>query len=161
MTKLSLNDYTSIHESALRKGKNQRKFADFLREHNFDFFHTYTLEELGVKLNLLPEHQNLQIAILREGEQINPFLFYVFHLMGKRTSSIYVYINNQYFDVVHIPLAHDNHNFRKPIAGFKFPNYMTYDERKDWRYQHLKIVANKMEPTSFYLEHKPHVKILK
>lgn len=162
MDKLLLTDYTSIHEGALRKAKNQRKFADFLREHDFEFFHHYTLKELGIQLTVKPEHDNLEICILTIDGNPDPFLFYVFHMMGKRSSSIYVYLNGNYFETLHIPLAHDNHNWRKPVHGYKFPAYMTYDERKLWRYEHVKIQKGKVDkPSSFYKEHEPHVEILK
>lgn len=162
MNKLTLVDYTSIYETALKKGKNQRKLTEFLREHNFDFFHTYTLEKLGIKLNLLPEHKDLEVGVLRLDNEIDPFLTFVFHFMGKRSSSVYIYFNGSYFETIHVPLAHDNHNFRKPIHGYKFPAYMTYDERKDWRYEHQKLKKGTLTiKSSFYKEHEPYVQILK
>lgn len=162
MNELSLIDYTSIYETSLKKGKNQQLLTKFLREHNFNFFHNYTLKEMGIELNLKPEHEKLEVGLLIRNDEPDKFLFYVFHLMHPRSSSIYIYMNGQYYTTIHKPLANANHNFRKPLHGFKFPAYMTYDERKEWRAEFFKLKKGKIKETSeFYKEHEPEILILK
>ena len=154
MKQLSLEDYSSILESAKKKDKNTQQMTDFLREHKFIFLENSVLKIKCPLLVVAEEHINdYRFMILKTKNGYDSTLAFAFKLMGVRKPDVHVYFNNVFFETIHIHIGHASHNFRKPKQFFFFPKDMSYSDRSKWRDDWNRADQNKpMKFPDFYKE---------
>lgn len=132
------------------KSKNIEHYLDYLRSLNFHFmdskpFHeAFKLSKNPLQWVPKPEHEKLQWMV-RENSQGLCFDFVVsIKLWGYKKNKFYIY--HQYSNnPVKIKLKWkdaDDINFKKMTKKWAFPDYLTYDERRDWRALHRKVQRN-------------------
>ena len=158
--------------SVLKKAENQRsmdKALLILRSYSFVFFTPESFAELYPELGnwIEPKHRSYSVMIhekkpmtLKEpGEyDVSPF-YLLIKLNGKKTSNIHVYEDGKYSRTIKKPWKDaENILWRKVRASVKFPDAMTYDERRQWRAEAKKVAKNpNYEPSDFYLKWTPQV----
>jgi hypothetical protein len=144
--------------------KTQEKAIEYLRSLEFEFLETEPLLAYCKAFKPLEKHirYSWMIRRVRKGGMDYSLIFGL-KMWGKKVESILVYSHGQYYSRMKTPWKDAaDINFRKLVITLKFPDELTYDQRRKWRNEHKKVEAKKdYQPSAFYLKWKPKVNILK
>lgn len=156
--KLTLDDYYNIYQTALQKGKDQRKLIDFLREHTFMMVSPQTIRELDIPLQLKEAHKGYAFMLRRLDDlQFDARLAFGIKMHGNRKDKVHIYMNYIYLETIFIKGFNSNMNFTKVKQVWKFPNdtMPDYDDRKKWRAENIKMMRKNSthKPSQFYIDH--------
>lgn len=141
----------------IEKLKDQDKVTLYLKERDYRFITFQVLEELmkerKVEIDFDPgiKNEEFQYLVRMIKEAKNPIndkydfsLLIGIKIIGKPRTKILVYKNGKYLSTLPIPPAEiPEINMKEKKKLTVFPQYMTIDERKKWRYYHKKFTENK------------------
>jgi hypothetical protein len=161
----------------LSRVKNQELLIDELRKMGYFFYTMDHLRDLGVPIILKENHEKYQFMVRRIKEAKDPAndkldtnLIFGIKILGKHFDKVQIYYRkpeSQSVDITYQSTMkltwpeNTKMNFKKVVASWKFPNYMSFDERRKWRQEHAKLERNPaLKPTKFYLRHKPDVQAI-
>ena len=150
--------------------KTQEKAIEYLRTLKFEFIETEPMMGLeqgrhfGGGQSVKIQHEKYSWMIRKS--PLGPYditLRFGFKMWGKKNKSILVYYEGSYYSRLKTPWKDAaDINFRKLVITLKFPDELTYDQRRKWRTEHKKVEAKlEYDPSAFYLKWKPKVIILK
>lgn len=138
----------------IEKLPNQERVMGYGRELSLSFIETPILLQENKNYQIIFKHQTYSFM----QHPKNPLAIGI-KLWGKKSSKVLIYFNGLFYKKFTIEWkdVHDM-NFKKLKIGVKFPDYMTYLERKKWRQEHARLLKNpNLQPTSKYLRCKPDV----
>ena len=140
---LTLPEYADIYVNALKKTKHQMQLTSYLRDFSFIFMSFETLKFLELPVAIKDEHYNYSFMIRRTPEgEYDPKMVFCFKLLSKKSRAIHIYVNGNYMATWDVPFIEYGTNFKKVKMTWKFPEQMSYDERKVWRGEHVKAIKD-------------------
>lgn len=164
--------YVELLETAKSKSKNQVDFIEFLRGYDFRFITFQHVEELAgdkFPIELNPKHEKYQFMVRMlkkakdpKNDRYDPQLILGIKLTDPHVPQIKVYLYGKFKESFSLDWPNDHKvNFKKTEAMWKFPPYMTLDERKNWRTEHFKLERlPDLKATKFYNRWAPHITML-
>lgn len=142
---------------------NQEKIITYMRQFGFKFVTLSLLKELYPKVELTERDSipDMTFMVRRVKRKIwdNRFILGI-KLQGKKRKTISVYLEGEHLKNVTKPWKDEQDiNFRKIVIKMVFPDYLTYQQRRDWRKEHDRVVKDsKYQPSEFYLKVKPDIR---
>lgn len=132
---------SKIHQkviNSLNRQKTIEKAIDYLRSLNFFFYEVST-----VGIDFKPGHIKYSWMVRRVGKKKDLSMVVGIKMWGKKTEKIIVLVDGDHVATVRIPWADKaDINFRKITIRLKFPDYLTYEERRTWRTEYHKQLNN-------------------
>ena len=172
---LFMNDSYQKFIKELSSTKDQEALINNLRDLGYHFYSTDHLVELGFAISFADEkHEKYQWMVKRLKEAKDPVndkldknLIIGIKIAGKHFEKVHFYYRNpqsaELFLKLHstakIAWPEQHHiNFKKMKVTLRFPQYMTYDDRRRWRTEHEKLKRNpNYKPSKLYLKYKAEV----
>lgn len=159
MKKTNNTYYTKIIQQ-LPRFATMEKILEFLRQFNFAFVEMDTFEELHKDYPFHAKDRKASIMLreLKPGVWDIRMLVCI-KLWGKRSSRVAIYLNGEYNSRLEKHWKDkEDFNFKKLDIKLKFPDGLTYEERKKWRYEDKKVQAKpNYQPSAWYNEWKDQV----
>lgn len=121
----------------------------YLRSFNFRFIDTECFFEIYPKSSIKESHAHYQFLVryVKKG-QYDFRVFFAIKMWGKKTPKIHIYHGGTFIRSVRKEWKTKiDVNFRKIIKRWKFPDGLTYEERRKWRAEHRKVT----NPRSSYI----------
>lgn len=143
------------------------KVIEWLRSYDFRFVEYNSLSSMGQIECYRPKHSKYSWMIRKgySGKWDGTILFGI-KMWGKKNSKVLVYSNHP-DDLGYLKTIKKNWsdkadiNFRKIVVKLKFPDYLTYEERRKWRTEYHKQKNNPNRiPTEWYLQHFSNIQFI-
>lgn len=158
----------------LGKSKTQEDFIDYLRGLNFVFIDTDYLIDLAEKnefpLELEKKYHKYQWMVRQIKVAKNPMndkydftLMFGTIIVGEKKPKVLIFKGGHFDRRIELHWKDEaGINFKVKEKFYKFPKFMSYEERSKWRDEDRKKQTNpEYEPTKFFLKCEPFVKRLK
>jgi hypothetical protein len=142
----------------LKKCKDQDEAIAYLKTLNYRFITTDVLTELKTYkeeykdfFNLKEKHEDYQwmVNVVKEAkdpanDKYNFAIMVGIKIIGKKVDKVQIYLNGHYSETLPCPVAEKSKfNMKEKKKLTVFPQYMTIEERKRWRYFDRKVQTNK------------------
>lgn len=144
----------------IKRSNNQEAVMEYLRSFGFYFVESEVLLKLHPKLGIPPKHMKYSFMIRGIKKNIDDTRIIVgIKLWGDKVDRVLLYIQGDLDSRLKIPWKErQDINFKKIKIRVKFPDYLNYEERKKWRWEHAKVKKDpNYKPTAMYQKAKPDV----
>lgn len=152
-----LNFYNELESEKV--SENQKTLIEWLRNDcNFSLTTEDALEELGIKINLKPNHKDkyqwflrcLKIGKKPIEDKFDTTLLVGMKVIGEPSERVVIYENLEFKKKVNIPIPEKQYIFKK-LPILRFPKFMNEEDRKTFRLEHRLILNDPTrELSKFY-----------
>lgn len=152
----------------VKRSNSQEKMMEYLRTFGFYFIESEVLMQLYPDIRLKNNHERYSFMVRKINRKRDDVRLIVgVKLWGKKVDRVVIYLEQNgvtcFESRALIPWKErQDINFKKIRIKVKFPDYLTYDQRKKWRHEHEKVKKNPQYlPSKSYLKIKPDVIFIK
>lgn len=155
----------NIFHKILNQVENKKCIEEaiqYLREFGFKFYMPIYFFDHFPKTEIPEPYNEWQFLIRKSGKKLDTRLFFIIKLYGTKRDRIIVYRDGKLIDKIRMQWKDKaDINFRKIVKRWKFPDELTYDERRKWRAEQKRVLAGRIKGSDWYWKYEPFVTEIK